>query len=124
MSFLNLSPGHKVKIGLTFESPDEEFIALGATEDAKAAIAEGLMDHEVTDDLIDDQMGLKSQPIAQLTIMHKNAFVADKTVFMTEAELRLHVYECRAALKSMEEFGELVDREMKSYRKGVRRHST
>ena len=39
MSYLKLSPGHKIKIGLTFETPEEEYIALGASEDAKAAIA-------------------------------------------------------------------------------------
>ena len=124
MSYLKLSPGHKLKIGLTFETPMEEYIALGSTEDAKVAIAEGLMTHEVTDDLIDQEMGLRSEVFAQVTLMHKNAFVEDKTVFMTEDELRRHIYECRAALKSMDEFGKLVDKEMGEYRKGVRKQAT
>lgn len=121
MSFLKLSPGSKIKIGVTFETPDDEFIALGGTEDAKVAIAEGLMTHEVTDQLIDREMGLKSMPIAQLTVTHKSPVSEDRTVFMTEDELRRHIYECRAVLKSMAQFSDLVDVEMKEYRKGVRR---
>ena len=63
MSFLKLSPGQKVKVGVTFETPDDQFISMGADEDAKVAIAEGLMTYEVTDELIDKEMGLKATPI-------------------------------------------------------------
>ena len=42
---------------------------------------------------------------------------------MTEDELRKHIYECRAVLKSMNQFSNLVDVEMREYRKGVRRKS-
>lgn len=123
MSFLKLSPGQKVKVGVTFETPDDQFISMGADEDAKVAIAEGLMTYEVTDELIDKEMGLKATPIVQLTVTHKSPVTEDRTVFMTEDELRRHIYECRAVLKSMNQFSNLVDVEMKEYRKGVRRKS-
>ena len=121
MSFLTLSPGHKVKIGLTFETPDDEYIAMGAGEEAKVAIAEGLMTHEITEELIDQEMGLGSIPIAQLTIQTKSPITENKTVFMTKDELRRHIYECQAALKTMDPFGKLVDDQMAKYREGVRK---
>ena len=113
---LKLSNGRKVKVGIVFECPEDEFIELAQDPDVKVAVAE---EHGEQAD-IDKAMGLQVSSFAQLTIVRRGGFT-EASVFMTKGELIKHIYEARAVLRSMDEAARLADREWAGYRKGLRR---
>lgn len=120
MAWLTMSPGRKVKVGLSFEHPDDQFVEMAANPETRAQIAQGLSSADVTDDIMDKQMGIESTPLAQMSIITKHAIGHDTVVFMTKDELRRHAYECMAMVKAMDKFSSLVDDTMSEYRKKVR----
>lgn len=111
MAWLHLSPGRKVMVSATFEHPDDEYVRMAMNPEARAHLGES-----VDSEVIDQEMGLTPTAIAQLTIFTKQAIGEDRVVFMTKDELRLHVYQCMAVLKSLDGFEESVDRVMRDYR--------
>ena len=119
MSWLKLSPGHKLKVGVTFEAPDDDFVIMTADPEIRAQASEGLMESESGS--LDKIMGLNSMPVAQLTIHVKNPMIQGKSLFMTKDELRKHVHECLAVLKTMDDFAGDVDKHLETYRQRLRR---
>lgn len=105
--------GRKIKVGIIFECPDEEFVRMaGSPEVAAAAAAEGMS--------VDEATGMSALAFAQLTVFRRGGHVESSTI-LTKDELIRHIYEARAVLKSMDRAAELADREWAGYRKGVRR---
>lgn len=121
MSALELSHNRKIKMAMTFENPDDEFVAMTASPEAMAAVAEGLMKHEVTPEVLDRETGMQLTPMAQMTVLREDG-VVETSVFMTKRDLIQHVYECRSILKTMDRAAKLADEEMRVYREQVRRH--
>lgn len=123
MSWLTLSPGRKVKVGVTFEHPDDEQVAMAGSDEALAVAAQavGSRDHEA----LDREMGMRSVAMAQVTVMSRQSSddacvgVDDMVLFMTKDELRRHVCECKAVLRSMDGFEQSADTVMAGYRRKV-----
>ena len=122
MSRLVLSNGRRLKVGLVFEHPDDDNIALTASPEARAAVAEGMLKGEMTPEAMDLEMGMAVTAMAQLTITTK-AGVAETSVYMTKGELIRHAYECRAIIKSMDRAAQMADGEWKGYREEIRRRT-
>jgi hypothetical protein len=123
MAWLQLTKGRKVKMGLTFEAPDDIFIAQTADPEVRATAVEGAMSHEMTPELIDEAMGMSSMPMVTMIVMSKSVITDDVVLCMTTDELRRHIFECKAVLKASGAFGGLVDDTMKDYVKGVRKQA-
>lgn len=121
MGYLSLSRGKKVTMGVCFESPDDEFVAQTASPEMQEAIIDEMQSTGATDKDFDRAAGLTTTPLANMVIVSKLPSVDDVTLFMTADELRRHVAEATAVLKTMDEAGRLVDKHMTAYRAGVRR---
>lgn len=120
VTWLTLTPGFKIKVGVSFEHPDDESVKMTADPETLAVAAQGLMTHEITPELLDQEMGLKCEPMATLTVLAKHSMADSRPLFMTKDELRRHIYECTAVLKSMDSFAGKVDEHMIQYRKKMR----
>jgi hypothetical protein len=107
-------------MAMTFESPDDEFVAMTASPEAMAAVAEGLMKHEITPEVLDRETGMELTPMAQMTVLREDGAV-EASVFMSKRDLIQHIYECRSILKTMDRAAKLADEEMRVYRDQVRR---
>ena len=94
--------GRTVTVGMNFVSPDDDALAFQFDNQAEADEA------------------LKVTAFGQLTVTRRGGHV-EAVVYMTKDELRRHVFEARAVLKSMDEAARLADREWARYREGVRR---
>jgi len=91
VSQLKLSGNRRVKVGMTFECPDDEFLRMS--------------DEDV--------------PITGLGYMSitKEDGSVESAVFLTKEDLERHVYETKAILKSLEEATAIVDRQWQGFKK-------
>lgn len=96
--------GRRVKIGIVFESPEDDMLTIDFEEGSQAEFDKACM---VT-------------AFAQMTVTRRGGH-AEAVVTMSKDELRRHIYESRAVLKSMDAAAKLADREWARYRVGVRR---
>lgn len=118
MAYLKMSPGRKIKVAATFEIPDDDKIVMAMDPVARAEMMASSMG-ELSDDVIDEAMGLMPMPIAQISLITKHAIGRDDTVFLDRDELRKHIYECLAVFKSMDDFASSVNKTMAEYRDKV-----
>lgn len=96
--------GRRIKVGIVFESPEDDMLSVTFEEGDQAEF----------------DKACKVTPFVQLTVTRRGGH-AEAVVTMSKDELRRHVYESRAVLKSMDAAAELADREWARYRKGLRR---
>ena len=115
---LELSGGRKVKVGMVFECPDDEFISLASNPEARAELAEGFKTKDLDTAIVDREMGLNVTPIAQLTITCVDG-KCESSVFMTKEQLVRLAYECRAVVQTMNDAAKLADSQWAEYRRGV-----
>jgi hypothetical protein len=114
----DISAGRRVKVGVVFECPDDEYVSLASDPDAKVGLAEELKTTAIDDAVVDREMGLSVTPIAQLTVTRLDG-QCESAVFMTKEQLVRLAYECRAVVQTMNEAAKLADRHWAEYRRGV-----
>lgn len=116
---LELSGNRTLRVGMVFVCPDDETLILSGAE-AKIQVAERLKTRDVDDGILDLEMGLKVMPFAQVTVSTADG-AAEASVYMTKDDLRRHVVEARAILRTMDAAAELADAEWVRYRSETRK---
>lgn len=119
MSYLTLSRGKKIVMGVSFEPADDSAVAATAAPEIQEALIDEMRATGSND--MDKAAGLTTTAMATLTVVNKSIAAEDTQLFMTADELRLHIAQATAVLKTMTDCGRLVDRHMATYRANIRR---
>lgn len=116
---LSLSNGRRVMMGVSFVPPDDDIIAMADSPELLEQAAKERPGEELSQELVDQVVGIKVQPVATLTVTTDDETV-ESIVRMNKDELRRFITDARSIYDSMDKSAELADKTWSRYRKKLR----